>query len=555
MIRPAARCTASAAIRTMPSSSAAACPTSTIRRCWPGARSTSGSAASIPRYRIAMDYDWLLRADRAGFRGVYEPRLVGAHDARRRLGPALTRELSPKSADRDPPWPAADAAWPLYAFRVAKGGGRSGRSAAAAGRSRVARRLVNCSYRPYRPGARDGNTPRPRTRADAGARTGAPALLARVVALSAVKMPLEVPALLQRRPAAARPGHADRAAVAAALVPLAVRAGRARRGRRAPAHSVCPTAGRASRSSLLIVAASLSIARLDPALLARYLAVLLSVMIWSRWSRASARAVPHPPISPACRGPSPGRAGRRAQLQRHALRRIGVILAQHRPRVLGLMPFLLAVPVLSRGVFAAAAAWLGCLPSAAAAPGWRSLLVVLLCLQPLLMLAFDARSTTRYATRAHPCLRASRYGLWLGYAEWACASTPFGVGYFEGEARRPYRHHLPRGLPGALCAQRVPPGVRRVRLARLSPVRGFLLHVTLLAARAAPQAAAGAGLHPVRLLVGQRPLRLGVLGAIGYVLACASRVPRHRRQEPAVGRSCRRSPTAGSAAARPTCCS
>ena len=98
---------ASGAMRTMPASSAAACPTSTIRRCWPGARSTSGSAASIPQYRIAMDYDWLLRAHRAGFRGVYEPRLVGhmtlagASDRRYREAFAEVRQ------DRDPPRPAA----------------------------------------------------------------------------------------------------------------------------------------------------------------------------------------------------------------------------------------------------------------------------------------------------------------------------------------------------------------------------------------------------------------------------------------------------------------
>ncbi len=77
-----------------------------------------------PAYRIAMDYDWLLRADRAGFRGVYEPRLVGhmtlagASDQRWREAFAEVREIAIRHGQPPP------AAWALYAFRVAKGGGR-----------------------------------------------------------------------------------------------------------------------------------------------------------------------------------------------------------------------------------------------------------------------------------------------------------------------------------------------------------------------------------------------------------------------------------------------
>jgi len=77
-----------------------------------------------PAYRIAMDYDWLLRAHRAGFRGVYEPRLVGhmtlagASDRRYREAFAEVRRIAIRHGQ------PRLAAWALYALRLLKGGGR-----------------------------------------------------------------------------------------------------------------------------------------------------------------------------------------------------------------------------------------------------------------------------------------------------------------------------------------------------------------------------------------------------------------------------------------------
>jgi glycosyltransferase involved in cell wall biosynthesis len=77
-----------------------------------------------PGLRVAMDYDWLLRAHRLGFRGVYEPRVVahmrlaGTSDERWREGFAEVREVSIRHGL------PAHRAWALYFWRVAKGSGR-----------------------------------------------------------------------------------------------------------------------------------------------------------------------------------------------------------------------------------------------------------------------------------------------------------------------------------------------------------------------------------------------------------------------------------------------
>jgi glycosyltransferase involved in cell wall biosynthesis len=77
-----------------------------------------------PDLRFAMDYDWLLRAHRAGFRGRYEPALVGhmtlegVSDRRFRLAFAEVREIAIRHGQ------PRLSAWGLYGFRLAKGGTR-----------------------------------------------------------------------------------------------------------------------------------------------------------------------------------------------------------------------------------------------------------------------------------------------------------------------------------------------------------------------------------------------------------------------------------------------
>ena len=72
-------------------------------------------------YRLAMDYELLLRLHRAGLKGVYEPLLTGnmaldgASD--RNSGRALAEVRRASVAHGYP----AIKAWPLYWFRVAKG--------------------------------------------------------------------------------------------------------------------------------------------------------------------------------------------------------------------------------------------------------------------------------------------------------------------------------------------------------------------------------------------------------------------------------------------------
>ena len=77
-----------------------------------------------PAFRCAMDYDWLLRTHRAGFRGLYEPALVGhmtlAGVSDQRFRQALAEVRAIAIDHGEPPL----AAWALYGYRLAKGGTR-----------------------------------------------------------------------------------------------------------------------------------------------------------------------------------------------------------------------------------------------------------------------------------------------------------------------------------------------------------------------------------------------------------------------------------------------
>jgi hypothetical protein len=345
-------------------------------------------------------------------------------------------------------------------------------------------------------------------------------LLAALVALSAVKMPLEVPL------------YFNAGLLLLGLVTLIVLQSLQRIflwlvaliafgvvGALAE-HSLASSGPRLAQLLLIVAACSL-IARLDPALLARYLALLLPVMVlvtlvegfWPEplfHTRLIAGYQVHR------QGGLHGEPNYSAMLYGA----IGVILAQHRPRVLGLLPFLLAVPMLSRGVFAAAAAWLGCLALGRRGTQVALALILLLCLQPLLVLAFDA--TLDDATRlALTHASSGRYGLWLGYAEMGLKS-PFGVGYFEGErALEAYRDYLPAGYPVRYAHSVFLQVFGEFGWLGYAMFAGFLVHVALLAARAAPQA-----LPVLVFLLSGYALVNGLSDwafwvPIGYVLACA----------------------------------
>jgi hypothetical protein len=183
---------------------------------------------------------------------------------------------------------------------------------------------------------------------------------------------------------------------------------------------------------VLLVGASALVARLDPALFARYLAVLPFLMILVGTVES---LLPEPlyerPISPGVFAPRHGGLAGEPNYTAMLYGVVGLILAQHRPRVLAVLCFFLAIPALSRGLLFALAAWLG----ASALGRWlvrlAPLLVVLLCLQPLIMLWFDAAIDDALRDELNR-LSSKRYLIWVAHAE-AGASTPLGVGYFQGE--------------------------------------------------------------------------------------------------------------------------
>jgi glycosyltransferase involved in cell wall biosynthesis len=103
------------------------------------------------RYRAAMDYDWLLRAHLAGYRGIYEPGIVahmtlaGVSDRGYLRALAEVRAIAIRHGQ-----PAARA-WALYGYRALKGAARRAIHALAPEPAYARLRgLINPSYQPYR---------------------------------------------------------------------------------------------------------------------------------------------------------------------------------------------------------------------------------------------------------------------------------------------------------------------------------------------------------------------------------------------------------------------
>ena len=79
-----------------------------------------------------------------------------------------------------------------------------------------------------------------------------------------------------------------------------------------------------------------------------------------------------------------------------------------------------------------------------------------------------------------------RYGLWLGYAEMGLTSA-FGVGYFEGErALAAFSHYLPAGYPVRYAHSVFLQVFGEFGWLGYAVFVGFLIHVAVIAARAAP---------------------------------------------------------------------
>ena len=105
-----------------------------------------------PAFRVAMDYDWLQRVHRAGFRGVHDAAirghmsLAGRSDRRFVAGLSEVRQIA--IAYGQP----ASAAWALFFYRILKGAAqRLVRETLPAGLHRRLRGLINRGYRPWSP--------------------------------------------------------------------------------------------------------------------------------------------------------------------------------------------------------------------------------------------------------------------------------------------------------------------------------------------------------------------------------------------------------------------
>lgn len=230
---------------------------------------------------------------------------------------------------------------------------------------------------------------------------------------------------------------------------------------------------------LLVCAASL-IARLDPDLLVRYLVLLLPIIILVTVAEA---LMPEPLFH--------GRRLGDQSIHRHGglygdpnysamlYGVIAVLLAQRPPRSLAILPFLFAVPSLSRGIWVAALAWLATLASGRYQVRVALLVVALLCLKPagiwLLQVGLaeaDIATLTRFSTE--------RLAIWFANLQMGL-SAPLGVGYFQG-----VEHMADFGLPPWYAHSLFMQVFAEFGWLGYLVFAGFLLHVTYLVCRFAP---------------------------------------------------------------------
>lgn len=242
------------------------------------------------------------------------------------------------------------------------------------------------------------------------------------------------------------------------------------------------TSGPRLAQLLLIVFAASLIARLDPDLLVRYLVLLLPIII----------------LVTIAEGLLPEPLFHERKLFDHRVQRYGglygdpnysamlygaiaVLLAHHRPRILALAPFLMAVPTLSRGIIVAVFGWLTAVLLRRRVVLVSTSIVILLCLQPVLVLALD-RLLDESARAALLRLSTERLGIWSAYAKMGL-SHPLGVGYFQGLEEMPrFAPGLPEWYAHSLYMQVFGEFGWLGYLAFV----GLLLHVTARVARRAP---------------------------------------------------------------------
>jgi hypothetical protein len=235
----------------------------------------------------------------------------------------------------------------------------------------------------------------------------------------------------------------------------------------------------------LILLATALIARLDPDLLARYLALLLPVLLLVMVVEP---LLPEPlwearelfGIDILRQGGILGEPNYNAML----CGVVGMILAQHWPRCLAIPPLLAGLPSLSRGLIAALVAWLGAKAVGRQVVWLAPLAVLILCAQPLIVLAVD-ESITRSTEQQLNRLSSNRYMIWAAHAE-AGASAPLGVGYFNGEVAITEFAGLPPTHAGRQAHSLFLQVFGEFGWLGYLPFVGFILHVSLIVARHAP---------------------------------------------------------------------
>ena len=283
---------------------------------------------------------------------------------------------------------------------------------------------------------------------------------------------------------------------------------------------VLPDAGPRLAQVVLIVFAISLLARVDPKLFARYLILLVPISVLVLIAEA---LLPEALYRPRMLFglPWPRAAGLHGEHNYNAmmLGAVGVILAQHRPRVMAVLPFLFGMTAISRGFMLALVAWLGSHLVRRWLPWLAPLAVVALSAQPLIVLGIDAALDDQSRVELSE-LTSSRFPLWVAYGRMGL-SAPMGVGYWEGpDALSQFDTFFGAGYPGRDAHSIYLQVFGEFGWFGYLLFMGFLLHVTFALARHAP-----AQLPPLLFIVTGYAFYDGLSDwafwiVIGYVLAC-----------------------------------
>lgn len=253
----------------------------------------------------------------------------------------------------------------------------------------------------------------------------------------------------------------------------------------AVANDSVSTSGPRLAQLFLLICASALVTRLDPGLFARYLAILPLIMVLVGIAES---LLPEPLYERRMFSglPVPRHGGLHGEPNYTAMLygAIALILAQHRPRVWAVLPLLMAALAVSRGLIAALVTWLAARALGRRIAGMAPLLVLVLCLQPLIVLAVDWAAGDALRNELNR-LSSQRYLIWVAHAK-AGLSEPLGVGYFQGDAAIKEFAGLPAHHAGRQAHSIFLQVFGEFGWLGYGLFVGFLLHLTRIVARFAP---------------------------------------------------------------------